>query len=193
MTTDTDPRVTRTRQNVFDTALGLAAERGFADTTINEISERSGVSKSTIYRHWDNVDDLFLDALKQTTQIHVAPNTGNLRDDFVVIMINFAQVITDTPYGTITAHLVSASATDPRFGNILATYQDHHEAIDRPILERAVERGDLPPTTDISAVYELMVAPLLFRLLFSRRPIDPKWVTTHIDHILTLAGYNPNN
>lgn len=186
-----DPRVARTRQTVFETAMALAATKGFSATTINEISERSGVSKSTIYRHWDDVEELFLDALTHYARSYTAPDTGNLRDDLIVYLIGYAQSLTDTSNGALTAHLASAAINDGRFAAIQRDYATQNRNSGRPIFERALQRGELPASTDVDALQELLAAPLAFRLLVSRRPLDAQWVTGHVNHVLTLAGYEP--
>lgn len=189
--TGTDPRIARTRQAVFETALALASANGFSATTINEISERSGVSKSTIYRHWDDVEELFLDALTHYVTSYVAPDTGNLRDDLVVYMIGYARSLTDSPNGVLSAHLASIAISDERFAAVQRDYATTSRMIGRPIFERALQRGELPAGTDLDALQELVTAPVSFRFLVSRRPLDAEWVTKHVDHVLTLANHRP--
>lgn len=185
----TDPRIARTRQAVFESAMALAWRNGFSATTINDIADHSGVSKSTIYRHWNDVEELFLDALRHYASSYTAPDTGSLRDDLIVYLIGYAQGLTDSPLGALIAHLASAAIKDERFAAIQQEYATANRASGRPIFERALDRGELPADTDLDALQELVVAPLPFRLLVSRRPLDAAWVTTHIDHVLTLAGY----
>ena len=47
-----DPRVERTRRVVLDATIELIVEGGFTAVTIEAVAARSGVAKSTIYRHW---------------------------------------------------------------------------------------------------------------------------------------------
>ena len=49
-----DPRIARTRQHALHAALELVAESGLSGYTFETVSERSGISRSTLYRHWDN-------------------------------------------------------------------------------------------------------------------------------------------
>ncbi len=62
MTTDDDrpddPRVRRTRAAVVDTAVSLLVEGGVGAVTIEAIVRRSGVARSTIYRHWPSRTDV---------------------------------------------------------------------------------------------------------------------------------------
>ena len=47
-----DPRLERTRQKVLEAALAELAEAGYGGFTVDSVALRSGVARSTIYRHW---------------------------------------------------------------------------------------------------------------------------------------------
>lgn len=53
-----DPRIVRTRRAVLDAATDLLVEGGPAELTMDAVVARSGVAKSTLYRHWATRDDL---------------------------------------------------------------------------------------------------------------------------------------
>src|SRR4051794_14143427 len=59
-----DPRVARSRAAVIDAATELLVESGPSAVTIDAIVARSGVAKSTIYRHWGSRDDVLLDVME---------------------------------------------------------------------------------------------------------------------------------
>ncbi|MFC2153638.1 TetR/AcrR family transcriptional regulator, partial [Actinomycetota bacterium] len=63
MTESVDPRIERTRTVVMRTAIDIVAERGFQGASIDAIAQRSGVARSTIYRHWPDKSDLLLEAI----------------------------------------------------------------------------------------------------------------------------------
>ena len=46
-----DPRMARTRARAFEATLELAAESGLHACTFDAVSERSGIARSTLYRH----------------------------------------------------------------------------------------------------------------------------------------------
>jgi AcrR family transcriptional regulator len=46
------PRSARAHQAILDAANYLLEECGFVDLTIDEVAQRAGVSKTTIYRRW---------------------------------------------------------------------------------------------------------------------------------------------
>ena len=60
-----DRRVVASRQRVLAAALDLMTETGLGGLTIDDVSRRSGVAKTTIYRHWPNRTALIIDACLQ--------------------------------------------------------------------------------------------------------------------------------
>jgi AcrR family transcriptional regulator len=53
------------RERVLATAYDLFAHRGIRDVGVDEIVERSGVARATLYRHFTSKDDLVLAFLKR--------------------------------------------------------------------------------------------------------------------------------
>jgi AcrR family transcriptional regulator len=48
----------QTRTTIADAAVSLFVERGFVETTMEDIAEAAGVSRRTAYRHFPSKDDL---------------------------------------------------------------------------------------------------------------------------------------
>ena len=62
--TPTDPRIARSRAKVLDAATALLVESGPRGVTVDAVCDRSGVAKSTLYRHWESREDLLVEVLK---------------------------------------------------------------------------------------------------------------------------------
>ena len=54
----TERRHEQTRAEIADVAVALFLERGFAETTMDDVAEAAGVSRRTAYRHFPSKDDL---------------------------------------------------------------------------------------------------------------------------------------
>jgi AcrR family transcriptional regulator len=52
-------RDTTTRSRLFDAATALIGEQGLHATTVDQIVERAGVAKGTVYYHFKSKDELF--------------------------------------------------------------------------------------------------------------------------------------
>ena len=57
------------RQRILDTAYELFSHRGIHDVGVDELVERAGVAKATLYKHFRSKDDLVLAFLEQREQI----------------------------------------------------------------------------------------------------------------------------
>jgi AcrR family transcriptional regulator len=53
-----------TRQRLFEAAVQLIAEQGFSATTVDDIAERAGVAKGTVYYNFPSKTALFEDLLR---------------------------------------------------------------------------------------------------------------------------------
>jgi AcrR family transcriptional regulator len=57
------------RERILDAAYQLFSHRGVHDVGIDELIERAGVAKATLYRHFRSKDDLVLAFLEQREQL----------------------------------------------------------------------------------------------------------------------------
>src|SRR5512134_612954 len=59
----TEPRFERRKEarpgEILDAALDLFVERGYATTRLDDVAQRAGVSKGTVYLYFDSKEDLF--------------------------------------------------------------------------------------------------------------------------------------
>src|SRR3954452_22001281 len=70
---DRDPRIIRTRSSVLRAATDLLVDGGPSAVTMDAIVARSGVAKSTIYRHWQSRDDVLVDVFAECAPNLEAP------------------------------------------------------------------------------------------------------------------------
>ncbi|WP_413100677.1 TetR/AcrR family transcriptional regulator [Streptomyces sp. Inha503] len=61
-----------TRQKLFEAAVTLIAEQGFSSTTVDEIAERAGVAKGTVYYNFASKTVLFEELLRHGIELLTA-------------------------------------------------------------------------------------------------------------------------
>ena len=178
----------RTRERAMEAALELAAESGLHACTFDAVSERSGIARSTLYRHWSNQSELVMDALESQDQDveHVAHDTGSLRDDMLIHMLGLGRDLEGSTWGAMVPQLVAAASTDPDMSDVLRKGSDHYLRIDAEIIERARERGEVAADIDSTHVALLFSAPIFYRYFLARQPVDGRWITSHVDAIVGL-------
>ena len=175
-----DPRIERTRNVVLDAAAALIGEVGFGRTTIEAIAERSGVARSTIYRHWPDRPELFSDAIDcKIAQVSFS-QTGDMRDDLLTMLGELAGRL-GAAGGPMMMSLIAEARRDPQMAEMHERFTTARFARIQSILEAAVDRGDLPRGVDLTQMTEDLVAPLFFRAFIRPSPLDREWVEQHVD------------
>jgi AcrR family transcriptional regulator len=161
----------------------LLADVGYDRMSIDELARRARASKSTIYRRWSGKPEMVAAALHGLMTDHPAlPDTGSLRGDLIAAMTGFCRLYERKR--PIVLSLLAAIRSDPSLGRLLHEHVLQTGLAETTvILDRAVARGDLPATPDVSAIVEVGKALLWHRLLLSGEPLDEPWVRHVVDHV----------
>src|SRR5580692_8585188 len=188
----TDPRVVLSRERVLTATLDLLTEAGLGGLTIDDVSKRSGVAKTTIYRHWPNRNALIVDAcLRMTDGDDEPPDTGSLEGDVRAILTNLAELLVTARWSSILPSIVDAAERDPEIAEVHSRLQRWHAAPLRAVLERAALRGEIPPEADLSAIAAALRGPLYFRRWFTREPINDSFVDLIVGSVLACLRRDP--
>lgn len=164
----------------------ILVERGVGGLTIDEVASRSGVAKTTIYRHWPDRAALVLDTARSHFADFDAPDTGSLRGD---LRAYFGLVDDHTLSGTagdVMPMVLEASNRDPEMAGIIDTISAERRRDLQCIIERASARGEFASSLDIDQLLGVIVGPVVFQKLVRRKPLTPAYVETCIE--IALAG-----
>ena len=183
-----DPRAERSKRAILDATRELMnAEGGVRTLTVEAVAARSGVAKTTIYRRWRDKWDLALDAvmLDMLPRFANPVDVGDTRKELITFLDSVTKLWASPPYGPAMQGLISEIATEPELARVYReqVVEPRREQL-RPVIERGIARGDLRPGTDLRLVHELMVGPILYRLLLSGPPLDRKLTTSLVDAVL---------
>ena len=158
---------------------------------MDAVAERAGVSKATIYRWWPTKETLALDALyhEWAAVRPAARETGSLRGDLLSLLRPWVRLVGKRPYGRVIAALVAEAQADPAFAEqYRERFVEPRRAQARPILLHAIERGELPATTDIELALDLLYGPLYHRLLHGHAPLNERFLGDLVDTVLAGLG-----
>ena len=179
-------------------ALTLFSERGFAATRLEDVAQRAGVSKGTLYLYFPTKEDLFravlrqdlvpsLQAMEATVASHQGPTGLLLRQ----IAEHMLQIL-----GTNLTAIPKLGLAES--GNVPAIAQVYADEVVRPamalltgVLQRGMDRGDFRQIDPRSAIPSF-VAPFLMMALWKHSlgqhtdiSLDPRSVMeTHMDVLL---------
>jgi AcrR family transcriptional regulator len=171
-----DERVRRSRASVLRITSELLKESGLGGFSVDEVSRRSGVAKTTIYRHWPMRTDLIIDACSQISTTHEAPDTGSFEGDVTALLTNTAELLRTANWSSVMPSIIDEAERNPRIAEVHSRIQMGHTAPFQQIIKRAIVKGELPKGTNVAAVIASLLGPLFYRRWFSREPLDGPFV-----------------
>jgi AcrR family transcriptional regulator len=178
----------RSYQAILSATLELLAEVGFAGLTIDGIAARAGVGKATIYRHWPSRAQLVLEAIGDVTKRPDPPDTGVLREDLLIMVERLNHGVTKGPLAPLLASLVDAADRDPELAELHRTFSAKRRADVKDILQRAIDRGELPAGTDLELAVDLLAGPVIYRRLVSHAPVGRQYRARLVDAVLAALN-----
>ena len=180
-----NPRTTRVRQVIVDSAAGLLIREGANAVTAVRIAEDTGVARTTIYRHWPKTTALLLDAIDRVVRPHVPTRiTDDLEADLRVALTNLQMRMRKNPFRFVFTALLDHANRDRnlvpaqrRFANgVLQLIQD--------VITAAVQRGDLPSTVHVETASAQLAGPLFLQHVMLRNTISPELISETITQFL---------
>ncbi|MGW7430988.1 TetR/AcrR family transcriptional regulator [Streptomyces sp. NPDC054861] len=192
---DASRRSERSRRAIFDAALALVSEAGYARTTIEGIAARAGVGKQTIYRWWPSKAAVLLDAfLDLAARAEEAlggeagseiPDTGDLAADLSYVLRATVDELNDPVYDGPSRALAAEGIVNPELGArfVERLLEPQLQYYVRRI-ERAQAAGDVDPDVDPRIALELLVGPLNHRWLHRTLPLTHAYADTLVRYVL---------
>ncbi|MGN6132105.1 MAG: TetR/AcrR family transcriptional regulator, partial [Nocardioidaceae bacterium] len=166
-------RSRRVHEAALAAARSLLAEGGLGAATVDAISERSGVSKATLYKHWPSRTAIAAEALGRDNAVgRPLPDNGSTAGDLTEYLVRVCAFYA-SPEGRVFSQLLAACVTDAGAAAYFRVFflAGRRKAL-ATLWQRGVERGDAAPGVDADTAVDLLSGPLVFRLLSGHRPLD---------------------
>ncbi|MEV4742703.1 TetR/AcrR family transcriptional regulator [Streptomyces sp. NPDC049555] len=175
-----------TRRRLFEAAVTLIAEQGFSSTTVDEIAERAGVAKGTVYYNFASKTVLFEELLRHgiellTDSLQAAADDtaerGGSRVDALDAMIRAGlDFITRYP-ALMQLYVAELWRTNRAWQSTLMQVRRKAIAVIESVLRDAVAGGELSEELDVpltaSALFGMvLVAALDWQSFQPERSID---------------------
>jgi AcrR family transcriptional regulator len=160
-------------QELLAAALDLFVERGFASTRLDDVAQRAGVSKGTLYLYFANKEDLFKAVVRENMlpalgegEAAIACHEGHSADLFRDIMLGWWQRIGETKLSGICKLIIAESGNFPELARFY-----HEEVISRGnamitnLLQRGIARGEFR-NIDAQQLTNVIVAPVIMLMMW---------------------------
>jgi AcrR family transcriptional regulator len=161
------PRSPEAHAAILRAALELAVEGGLRGLSMEAIAARAGVGKATIYRRWKSKEALFAEAIASIAFTPEVPDTGSVRGDFEAVSAAAVDRMAPEAFRVL-PRLMADAADDPELLEALqaALVRPRRAAI-AAILRGGIERGELRADLDLDLVSDMLIGPLIARVLLS--------------------------
>ena len=165
-------------------AYDLLTETGFSGVSFDEVSRRSGVAKTTIYRHWPSRTSLLFDAVMQFAPRLQTPDTGRFSDDLTALALGLAQRLQTGRWASAMPSIVDAGERDAEVADFQSRAHAGMMSGFSAIAARAKARGELNLEFDASDLTAAIAGPLFYRRWFSREDLDDTFVRSVVERAL---------
>ena len=173
-----------TRVEVLTAALDLLVTEGVAALTVVRLHERSGVARSTIYRHWPTPDDVVDDLLEVAARTEQPQPTGDLAADLGAALDALVRRMRERPVAQFLGALLSGAQDDDANAARRARYV---EALLAGVTAAVRSARPSVPAAARDDVVALAAGPLLVHWLATGRPPTRAKARTGIDAALARA------
>ncbi|HEX4410203.1 MAG TPA: TetR/AcrR family transcriptional regulator [Xanthobacteraceae bacterium] len=185
-------------KEIIEAAFTEFSRNGYASTTLDQIAERAGVTKGTIYVYFENKEHLFISMVRDITEAaldtvddmfdtHEGSTAELLRLQFSFI---YEHLVDDHRKREVMRMLIAEA---PRFPELTDRYYQEilQPCIERlkQVIQRGVDRGEFrdSPVTNSPQVVIAPIALLnLWLMMFgNRQPLDLKaYFDAHLELVL---------
>lgn len=163
-----------TRQKLYEAAVTLIAEQGFSATTVDEIAERAGVAKGTVYYNFASKAVLFEELLRHGVGLLTASlreaaertgREGGTRVDALDAMIRAGLVFMDRYPAFTQLYVAEVWRTNRSWQSTLMVVRREAVAVVEDVLRAGVAGGELSAEIDIPLTAAALVGMVLVAAL----------------------------
>jgi AcrR family transcriptional regulator len=160
------PRSVASEEAIITATSRLLRERGFSGLTLSRVAARARASKSTIYRRWPTKEHLIVAAFNRWPVL-IPHDSGDVLEDLMDLHAQSMRNLRRGELKGVMPKLVAARAEAPALAEVLDPLIERRYDPVRVILRRAIERGQLPRTTDVELGVQMIMDITASRLYFT--------------------------
>lgn len=163
-----------TRAKLYEAAVTLIAEQGFSATTVDEIAERAGVAKGTVYYNFKSKTELFEELLRYgvgllTASLQEAADRtaerGGPKVEALDAMIRAGLVFMNRYPAFTQLYVAELWRTNRAWQSTLLVVRQQVVAVVETVLREGVEAGELSEEIDIPLTAAALVGMVLVAAL----------------------------
>lgn len=176
----------------MDAARDLLVELGPDGLTVDAVVARSGVAKSTVYRHWKTRDDLVADVFADCMP-DLQPSADDLGAEASLrdMAHQMARSLADPQWQRLLPAMILLKTQSDAMAHLNEEMKVAQQDLVTDVLRRCVDEGVLDPVVlkDPERTGLLLVGPMLAVALVDGEGLDEPFVDEIVDRF--IRGYAP--
>lgn len=152
--------------------LELYRDFGLARLSFEQVARRASVGKAGLYSRWSSVEELLIDGLATVAPPPDIADHGSLRSD----LHQFALLLVDLysgQHGRVVIRILSDGSGSPAIRPYFDSLVEAYVGAATRIVTRGIDRGELAPDHDPSALLALLIGAAMIHVLFFTDPNQP--------------------
>lgn len=170
------PRSDAARRAALDATVDVLVDAGVEGVTLEEVAARSGVARSTLYRHFGSKEELVALAAQRCVIEYPTPDTGSLEGDLRALFQRLTEDEEARRIPDLLPMLLDAANRDPAMEDLLRSFLEERRRPMRTVLALAQHRGEISASLDLDDALSILLGPFTHRRFIDRREITPDFV-----------------
>jgi AcrR family transcriptional regulator len=171
------PRSEEARLRTIEATIAALLELGAEGLTMEEIAERSGVAKSTIYRHFGTREHLVAESVRSCVVEQPTPDSGSLAEDLTELFTRYDESEETKRLNELFPLLIDAARRDAGMRAVLDDLLVERQRPMRTVLKLAQARGEIDPDLDLDVAVAVLIGPFTYRRMVQDAEITDDFVT----------------
>jgi AcrR family transcriptional regulator len=178
------PRSEEARQAALDATVDLLLAHGADGVTFEEVAARSGVAKTTLYRHFGTKQAMVVTAAASCLVELPTPDTGDLETDLRTIFDRWKTTAESDRTHDLIPVLLAASDRDPDLHALVLAMLDERRRPIRTVLQLAQLRGEIDPDLDLDIALALLTGPFIQRKMVDKQEVTDEFRDAVLLHVV---------
>lgn len=161
-------------------------EVGYGGMTMTSVAKRADVALSTVLRRWESKAALVADTITGITADSIpVPDTGSMQGDLEHYAWVIAKTLSDPGIKVLLRSIFALP--EPELERIRRKHWTARYMIAVEVMQRAIDRGEIPEQPFAARVIELLSATLWMRILVTGIPVDELGVKQLVSDAMAAA------
>ena len=190
------PRSEEARQAALSATVDLMLEAGVESVTFEDVAARSGVAKTTLYRHFGTKQSLVVEAAGSCFVPLTTPDTGDLLQDLTILFAAGRGSATHRQLTELFPMLIAAGDRDPELRALLRRQHEERRRPTRTVLQLAQLRGEISRDLDLEVAVSMILGPFTIRKMIEREEVTEEFadrVLAEVVGVLRATAAVPAN